>query len=343
MTALAQADIDAILAFVGEAASGDGPEPFSGHALARLRDLARADQIVFSELDRVGQRHLKQTSPEGVVPNDGMDDPKAGPTYWQFRRDHPVCSYNERTSDWRTLRVADFMGRRQLRGSRLYSEWFKPRGVETEMAAGLEAPLWHTKVFLFLRASGDFSERDRATVEALRPLLARLYEAGLSRRRLGAALELIGDHDAAGGAAIVILDGAGRPDFVSKPARALFARLGAAPGRLPEAVEARLSARRWVDLGDPIPMSWGGTELVVHRSGDALLFEERLPMPPLTAREREVLELVAGGRTNAQIAEELFISAGTVRRHLENVFLKLGVHTRTAAVACLQREPARPT
>lgn len=52
----------------------------------------------------------------------------------------------------------------------------------------------------------------------------------------------------------------------------------------------------------------------------------------LTPREHEVLELVAEGLTNAQIAGRLWISAGTVRRHLENAYGKLGVHSRTAAV-----------
>jgi DNA-binding CsgD family transcriptional regulator len=52
----------------------------------------------------------------------------------------------------------------------------------------------------------------------------------------------------------------------------------------------------------------------------------------LTPREREILALVAEGKTNAQIAEQLWISGGTVRRHLENAYAKLGVHTRTAAV-----------
>jgi DNA-binding CsgD family transcriptional regulator len=52
----------------------------------------------------------------------------------------------------------------------------------------------------------------------------------------------------------------------------------------------------------------------------------------LTAREREILEFVAEGKTNGQIAEQLWISTGTVRRHLENAYAKLGVHTRTAAV-----------
>ena len=52
----------------------------------------------------------------------------------------------------------------------------------------------------------------------------------------------------------------------------------------------------------------------------------------LTRREREIISLVAEGMTNGQIAAQLWISAGTVRRHLENVYAKLGVHTRTAAV-----------
>ena len=53
----------------------------------------------------------------------------------------------------------------------------------------------------------------------------------------------------------------------------------------------------------------------------------------LTARERAVLSLVAEGKTNAEVAELLWIMPGTVRKHLENVFAKLGVRTRTAAVA----------
>jgi DNA-binding CsgD family transcriptional regulator len=53
----------------------------------------------------------------------------------------------------------------------------------------------------------------------------------------------------------------------------------------------------------------------------------------VTPREREVLRLVAGGRTNRQIAAELSISAKTVERHLSNIFTKLGVSNRAAATA----------
>jgi DNA-binding NarL/FixJ family response regulator len=57
------------------------------------------------------------------------------------------------------------------------------------------------------------------------------------------------------------------------------------------------------------------------------------PRGPLTDREAEVLRLVARGRTNREIAAELFISDKTVARHLSNIFAKLGVSSRAAATA----------
>jgi DNA-binding CsgD family transcriptional regulator len=53
----------------------------------------------------------------------------------------------------------------------------------------------------------------------------------------------------------------------------------------------------------------------------------------LTVREREVLRLVAGGMTNRAIAAELHISEHTVARHLQNMFMKLGLSSRAAATA----------
>ena len=53
----------------------------------------------------------------------------------------------------------------------------------------------------------------------------------------------------------------------------------------------------------------------------------------LTAREVEVLQLLAFGHTNKDIAEQLYISPDTVKTHLEHIFEKLGTSDRTAAVA----------
>jgi DNA-binding NarL/FixJ family response regulator len=53
----------------------------------------------------------------------------------------------------------------------------------------------------------------------------------------------------------------------------------------------------------------------------------------LTAREAEVLRLIAGGLSNKDIAAELHLSVKTVSRHLSNIFTKIGVSSRAAATA----------
>ena len=58
----------------------------------------------------------------------------------------------------------------------------------------------------------------------------------------------------------------------------------------------------------------------------------RHPVPRLTPRQTDLLRLLAAGHTNAQIARRLGISEGTVRTHLENIYDRLGVSSRTAAV-----------
>jgi ATP/maltotriose-dependent transcriptional regulator MalT len=66
-----------------------------------------------------------------------------------------------------------------------------------------------------------------------------------------------------------------------------------------------------------------------------LVSDDSAPVWPagLTARQVEVLRLVAAGKTNNEIATELFLSAKTVSRHLSNIFTKIGVTTRAAATA----------
>ncbi|ACZ83309.1 response regulator [Streptosporangium roseum] len=64
-----------------------------------------------------------------------------------------------------------------------------------------------------------------------------------------------------------------------------------------------------------------------------LLGQVRAPADPLSARELEVLELIAQGTTNREVAARLFISEATVKSHLLHIYTKLGVNDRAAAVA----------
>jgi two-component system response regulator DesR len=69
------------------------------------------------------------------------------------------------------------------------------------------------------------------------------------------------------------------------------------------------------------------------------VFEEAAEEPPggLSPREREVLELIATGATNAEIAAQLFLSPHTVKEHTSALYRKLGVRNRAEAVQRAQR------
>ena len=112
-----------------------------------------------------------------------------------------------------------------------------------------------------------------------------------------------------------------------------------------EAARCRvLTARAWRALGDEASASM---ELEAARSvfvelgavPDLLRVdglsrgEQATAATPLTAREIEVVRLVAEGKTNRVIAGQLYLSEKTVDRHLSNVFAKLGVSSRAAATA----------
>jgi DNA-binding NarL/FixJ family response regulator len=73
--------------------------------------------------------------------------------------------------------------------------------------------------------------------------------------------------------------------------------------------------------------------LATETAGRARSLNNRVgPLETLTPRELEVLELMKLGRTNRQIAQDLVISLGTAKNHVEHIIAKLGVSDRTQAV-----------
>jgi len=82
----------------------------------------------------------------------------------------------------------------------------------------------------------------------------------------------------------------------------------------------------------PLPSLLERTRETFHRDAPAPEPPTLSLALPLTWREREVLRWVAAGKTDRDVADILAISHRTVHKHLQRVYSKLGVETRTAAV-----------
>ncbi len=261
MTALTSNDAERVLRFVAEADSGSSDEPVTTDVLVELGELVDADWIGYSELDWEGRRSVADVERPGAnEPADGWDAIEE--LFWTAFADiHPIRRAAIR-GHVGALRISDFASMRILRRSRFYNEWMRITECEHILDLAVRSQPNRTRTFHFDRVGGrDFTERDRAVLDALEPHLARLLDVGLLRRQLAAA-------------------------------------------------RAELDAGRLSLHGEPAE---------------------------LTERELEVVSWVARGKTNGEIAEILWVAPSTVRKHLENVYAKLGVGTRTAAVARVLR------
>jgi DNA-binding NarL/FixJ family response regulator len=147
------------------------------------------------------------------------------------------------------------------------------------------------------------------------------------------------------GMGVVLIDAQGRVAWRSPQAALWLHALGepSAPGQLPVALDPVLAGGASVVLS-----TLAGTRLSVRNLGTATLGETMLLLAPhkegpagtsrladaaLTPRETEVLSWLAKGKTNRDIGEILGMSPRTVNKHLEHIFEKLGVETRSAAAA----------
>ena len=248
----------------------------------------------------------------------------------------------------RVQKFSDFLSLRQLHGLDLYDLVYRPMGMEHQIAFLLAPPTPTVIGVALSRARRDFSERDRSALEALRPLAVQAYNEVVQRAITDSLLATLDGADENGSRAVILVDRGGRIVLSTAAAQAWLSRLAHRGGtdRLPAPLAHwHATRRRHNGNGGPLRLATdqGVLEARLRPGHDRQLDMIFLRRPRalnspvllslgLTAREGEVLELVARGHSNARIAFELDLSARTVAKHLEHVYAKLGVAGRMAAV-----------
>jgi DNA-binding CsgD family transcriptional regulator len=322
-------DVSALLAFVSDLKDVDDFLAFPPRVLAGLGRLIPANSVHYSELDPATRTSVLQVAfAEGAEEVSWGDD--GDEFWWQLRPTHPLCCYRSRSGNWtQPLKVSDFATQVEFRRTKIYDALYRG-DLDYWLDVGLPATPTKTRVFIFIRRGGtDFTERDRLVLDFLRPHLEARATAAEAAGVAASSLAALEEHASEEARRIVLCSVRGKIEFASPSSRALLARyLRLDNGRVP----ASLLGRPRLVFED----GTGALTIRVARSGKlcVLLLDERdTRVDRLTTREREVLESVARGQANGQIALELGIAPATVAKHLEHVYEKLGVASRTAAAA----------
>ena len=349
LTELKVGDLRKALAVVRELAEDSADRhAFVPNALDRLAGLVPSDLTTLSlcDLER-GTRTVFGRRGESLSEADIE-------AFNRHFREHPLVRFHSSTPHGPTQRVSDCERSSDFVNSAVYADYYSRIGIRHVMALPLRIDDRNVISIVFNRSTSNFRDSERVVLESVRPALAAFYRSLIAREEAGIALESIGGLAANAGWHLVRVTVAGRIMEAAPVARRLLGSFFPDDGGtfLPAALRVWLGGQRNWGLDRP-PARDGhhfvasrlGLRLIVHAIVEAdskvahlLLRAERrtvdaaeLQVLPLTGRERQVLAFVAAGKANADIAAILGISARTVQKHLEHIFAKLGVETRTAA------------
>lgn len=338
MTTLSASDLRAALDLIGEAHSFEDLDSFRVGILPGLGQLVPSDLVGYNEVDPGNGDALVVLHPELAI--------ETGEALSRLAHQHPLISLQVNHGDERTYKISDFLSRRQFHSLELYDELYRRIGAEDQIAFGLPGP---TVIGIAMnRGRRDFSERDRALLDLLRPHLAQAHRRIVDRTWMSALVAALEHGLERDGTGVVVLD---RSGGIAAASGAAFELLDAYfPGERRAALPVAI--RDWLEGGgperDPLRLGaergWLTVRIAPPGTCDApmLVLEEERAMTPdslrrlgrgLTRRQAEILCLLVGGREVAEIATALFISPATVRKHCEHIYERLGVHSRAAAVA----------
>jgi DNA-binding CsgD family transcriptional regulator len=327
---LRRQDLQAVLSFVADAHDADGPEALDRVLLDRLAELAGCEYATYETID------WSRRAVTAYIPCSNEDPLAVPPPYYpESFWTSAQWMEKKRAAFHKLSDIHDRRERERLRDEEEFNSEF--RVVDT---IGLRVGDKRMRGASLNLASQrrDFGERDRELMLTLRRHVEALWRRSVSRRQVAElAAKLESDGDGAEGQAIVLLEAGGRIDHATPEARTLLAAwFGTTNGRLPEALYEWLTI---VAPGARYTERRNGSALTVEAAGDFTLILRERPSHEvhLTPREHEVLGLVAEGLTNVEIANSLWVAPSTVAKHLEQAYSKLGVHSRTAAVARLAK------
>ena len=350
VTALPQRDLLDILDFVRGAEAISGPRTFAAYVTSELSRIIPSALTGYAELD------LAKRSVRWVMDGPDASLPNAARVLAAHIPDNPFILYRKRTGDGATVRLSDLTTARTFRETALYREFYRPLHVQHSMACALRLDQRELAAIALYRSGSDFSERDRLCLDLLRPHLVHLQRSAEAMSRTRRDLTLVTRGVEAWVHGFLIIDREGRIRRATEGAeRWITQYFGPAsrpdhlPASLREWVQSQERARGRTDALQPVrrPLSVERDErrltvrLVSQPPDSILLLDETatrvkpatLVRLGLSSREAEVLAWAAAGKTNPAIAGLLHISPRTVQTHLERVYRKLGVETRTAAAA----------
>jgi LuxR family maltose regulon positive regulatory protein len=211
------------------------------------------------------------------------------------------------------------------------SDWARVEGLSPDDEPGYLQEFALITLARLLLAQAGGSQRNRTLAHA-RQLLERLLEAAVAGGRSGSAIEiliLLALARQAEGAVSAALASLERALTLAEPEEYLqiFVREGAAMRDLLRQAAAGSSASGYAQR---LARSFGDPDLLLTPRTPAAGLSL---VEPLTARQIEILRLIAAGMRNQEIAEQLYLSLPTVKRHIANIYGKLGADHRTEAVA----------
>lgn len=343
MAPVSAADLRAALDFVAEAHAFEDVDAFRTGILPGLERLVPCDLVGYNEVEPGGGPALVITHPEPMLDF-------AGEALARLAHQHPLISA-QMNGDSRTYKISDFLSQGQFRALALYNELYGRIGAEDQIAFGLPGPV--VIGIAMNRDRRSFGERDRELLDLLRPHLAQAHARILERGRTAALLAALERGLSWRDSALLVLDRGGGVAYASPEALELLLAYfpGTSPGAVPAEVSEWLAATPDPALATPAPLTAesarGRLELRLEAAadGEAVLVLEEAPTPDpkrlrdlgLTRRQAEILSLLAAGHGVAEIADALYLSRATVRKHLEHIYARLGVHSRAEAVAAALR------